>query len=114
MLTVHYTGAVISGVNARRGTIIDSEVHKDEFTAMAEVALNDIFGYSSQLRGATQGKGKFSIEYKVRALSAFLIADWTRGIGNHGPHHRITCQCSQMYRLSCKKHIASLCHNNKK
>ena len=46
--------------------IIDSEVREDEFTAFAEVALNDMFGYSSQLRGATQGKGEFSMEYKVR------------------------------------------------
>jgi elongation factor G len=58
-------GAVIGGLNARRGTIIDSEVREDEFTAVAEVALNDMFGYSSQLRGATQGKGEFSMEYKV-------------------------------------------------
>ena len=36
-------GAVIGGLNARRGTIIDSEVHEDEFTAVAEVALNDMF-----------------------------------------------------------------------
>jgi elongation factor G len=57
---------VIGGLNARRGTIIDSEVREDEFTAVAEVALNDMFGYSSQLRGATQGKGEFSMEYKVR------------------------------------------------
>ena len=60
-------GAVIGGLNARRGTIIDSEVREDEFTAVAEVALNDMFGYSSQLRGATQGKGEFSMEYKVRS-----------------------------------------------
>jgi len=58
-------GAVIGGLNARRGTIVDSEVREDEFTAVAEVALNDMFGYSSQLRGATQGKGEFSMEYKV-------------------------------------------------
>ena len=58
-------GAVIGGLNARRGTIIDSEVREDEFTAVAEVALNDMFGYSNQLRGATQGKGEFSMEYKV-------------------------------------------------
>jgi translation elongation factor EF-G len=57
---------VIGDLNARRGTIIDSEVREDEFTAVAEVALNDMFGYSSQLRGATQGKGEFSMEYKVR------------------------------------------------
>jgi elongation factor G len=50
-------GAVIGGLNTRRGTIIDSEVREDEFTAIAEVALNDMFGYSNQLRGSTQGKG---------------------------------------------------------
>ena len=57
---------MIGGLNARRGTIVDSEVREDEFTAVAEVALNDMFGYSSQLRGATQGKGEFSMEYKVK------------------------------------------------
>lgn len=80
------TGSVIGGLNTRRGTIIDSEVREDEFTAVAEVALNDMFGYSNQLRGSTQGKGapltcilpsaassdatsdvtgEFSMEYKV-------------------------------------------------
>ncbi|KAK6985242.1 elongation factor G, mitochondrial, partial [Favolaschia claudopus] len=62
---------VIGGLNTRRGTIVDSEVRDDEFTAIAEVALNEMFGYSNQLRGATQGKGnvvvfsgEFSMEYK--------------------------------------------------
>ncbi|KAN0137586.1 P-loop containing nucleoside triphosphate hydrolase protein [Lactarius tabidus] len=61
---VEFQSAMIGGLNARRGTIIDSEVREDEFTAVAEVALNDMFGYSSQLRGGTQGKGEFSMEYK--------------------------------------------------
>ncbi|KAJ6499416.1 elongation factor G, mitochondrial [Mycena sanguinolenta] len=56
---------VIGGLNTRRGTIVDSEVRDDEFTAIADVALNDMFGYSNQLRGATQGKGEFSMEYKT-------------------------------------------------
>ncbi|KAF8210107.1 elongation factor G, mitochondrial [Mycena galopus ATCC 62051] len=56
---------VIGGLNTRRGTIQDSEVRDDEFTAIADVALNDMFGYSNQLRGATQGKGEFSMEYKM-------------------------------------------------
>ncbi|KAJ6557188.1 elongation factor G, mitochondrial [Mycena sp. CBHHK59/15] len=56
---------VIGGLNTRRGTIVDSEVREDEFTAIADVALNDMFGYSNQLRGTTQGKGEFSMEYKT-------------------------------------------------
>ncbi|EPQ53135.1 elongation factor G, mitochondrial [Gloeophyllum trabeum ATCC 11539] len=62
---IEFQSAVIGGLNSRRGTIIDSEVREDEFTCIAEVALNDMFGYSSQLRGATQGKGEFSMEYKT-------------------------------------------------
>ena len=73
-------GAVIGGLNQRRGTIIDSEVREDEFTAIAEVALNDMFGYSSQLRGATQGKGEFSMEYKVCSnFSLSKYINWTDG-----------------------------------
>ncbi|KIL60069.1 hypothetical protein M378DRAFT_84328 [Amanita muscaria Koide BX008] len=59
-----FQSQVIGSLNTRRGTIIDSEVRDDEFTVTAEVALNDMFGYSNQLRGATQGKGEFSMEYK--------------------------------------------------
>ena len=61
-----FLGAVIGSLNTRRGTIIESEVREDEFTCVAEVALNDMFGYSNTLRGSTQGKGEFTMEYKVR------------------------------------------------
>ncbi|EJD00585.1 elongation factor G, mitochondrial [Fomitiporia mediterranea MF3/22] len=64
---VEFQSNVIGGITSRRGTILDSEVRDDEFTVTAEVALNDMFGYSSQLRGQTQGKGEFSMEYKTHA-----------------------------------------------
>lgn len=64
---VEFQGAVIGALNQRKGTIEDTEVREDEFTLMAEVALNDMFGYSSQLRGLTQGKGEYSMELKTYA-----------------------------------------------
>lgn len=64
---VEFQSNVIGGITSRRGTILDSEVRDDEFSVTAEVALNDMFGYSSQLRGQTQGKGEFSMEYKTHA-----------------------------------------------
>jgi len=60
---VEFQGNVIGGLNSRRGMIVDTEVRDDEFTVTAEVCLNDMFGYSSVLRGMTQGKGEFSMEY---------------------------------------------------
>ncbi|KAL7419735.1 Elongation factor G, mitochondrial [Cryptotrichosporon argae] len=64
---LEFQGTVIGAINQRKGTIVDTEVRDDEFTLTAEVALNDMFGYSSQLRGMTQGKGEFSMEYKTHA-----------------------------------------------
>lgn len=64
---VEFQGAVIGALNQRKGTIEDTEVREDEFTLTAEVSLNDMFGYSSQLRGLTQGKGEYSMELKTYA-----------------------------------------------
>lgn len=61
---IEFQGSVIGAMNQRKGTIIDTEVRDDEFTLIAEVSLNDMFGYSSQLRGMTAGKGEFTMEYK--------------------------------------------------
>ena len=63
---VEFQGNVIGAINQRKGTIIDTEVRDDEFTLTAEVALNDMFGYSSQLRGMTQGKGQSWVHFRFR------------------------------------------------
>ncbi|KAI8369491.1 translation elongation factor G [Radiomyces spectabilis] len=59
-----FQGAVIGGLNKRKGTVVDTDVQEDYFNVTADVPLNDMFGYSTELRSATQGKGEFSMEYK--------------------------------------------------
>jgi elongation factor G len=59
-----FQGAVIGQLNQRRGAIISTEKHETYVQALAEVPLADMFGYSTDLRSATQGKGEFSMEFK--------------------------------------------------
>jgi elongation factor G len=63
---IEFQGNVIGALNQRKGTIIDTEMRDDEFTLEAEVALNDMFGYSGQLRGLTQGKGELILAFTCR------------------------------------------------
>ncbi|KAJ3414667.1 Elongation factor G, mitochondrial [Chytridiales sp. JEL 0842] len=61
---VEYQGNVIGLLNKRKGTINDSEVRDEYVEVNAEVPLNEMFGFSTDLRSLTQGKGEFSMEYK--------------------------------------------------
>ena len=63
VIPVEFQGAVVSQVNRRKGLIMDSEQQGDEVVIQANIPLNNMFGYSNELRSATQGKGTFSMEY---------------------------------------------------
>ena len=51
---IEFQGAVIGSLNKRKGTILDTEIHEDYFIVNADVTLNSMFGYASELRGATE------------------------------------------------------------
>jgi elongation factor G len=52
-----FQGSIIGGLNKRRAIIHDTEMGPDEFTVTCDVTLNEMFGYSTDLRASTQGKG---------------------------------------------------------
>ncbi len=58
------TGDVISDLNARRGKILSMEAKGAAWQVIdAEVPLSSMFGYSTDLRSRTQGRGNFSMEF---------------------------------------------------
>ena len=59
-----YLGDVIGQMNSRRGMIQGMEIRPGNAQAVnAMVPLGEMFGYATQLRSATQGRGVFSMEF---------------------------------------------------
>ena len=61
-----FQGTVVAGINRRMGLIQNSDMNDDgsSIKLSADVPLANMFGYSTELRSQTQGKGEFSMEYK--------------------------------------------------
>jgi elongation factor G len=58
-----FQGTVQGDLSKRRGFLLGSDM-RDEYTVIiAEVPLAEMFGYSTDLRSATQGKAGFSMEF---------------------------------------------------
>jgi len=71
-----YLGDVMGQVNSRRGLIQGIEVRPGNAQAMrAMVPLAEMFGYATQLRSATQGRGVFSMEFDHYAPVSQSVAE---------------------------------------
>ncbi len=62
-----FQGTVVGQLNQRRGIIESTETADNYVTAIALVPLSAMFGYSTDLRSATQGKGEFTMEFNKYA-----------------------------------------------
>ncbi len=58
-----FQGSVMGQINQRRGIIVNSQTNEGYAVIEAEVPLSEMFGYSTDLRSATQGKGEFTMEF---------------------------------------------------
>ncbi len=58
-----YQGPATGQINQRRGVITGTTSFEGNVVIEAEVPLTEMFGYSTDLRSATKGKGEFSMEF---------------------------------------------------
>lgn len=58
-----YLGSVVGDLNARGGRILNMEARADSQVIRAKVPLAQMFGYSTALRSASQGRASYSMEY---------------------------------------------------
>jgi len=71
-----YLGDVMGQLNGRRGLIQGMDVRPGNAQSIrAMVPLAEMFGYATQLRSATQGRGVFSMEFDHYAPVAKSVAD---------------------------------------
>ncbi len=58
-----FTGAVVGDLNSRRGKVQNMEPRGNIQAVRAEVPLAEMFGYATDLRSFTQGRGSFNMEF---------------------------------------------------
>ena len=96
-----YFGAVQADLLSKRGLITDCRVHGNMRVVDAKVPLVELFGYSSDIRSLTAGRGSFTMEpltyervpdqvakgdsllrlgQKMKNFSRFFLGRWLTGI----------------------------------
>ncbi len=81
-----YVGDVLGDLNSRRAQIGDMEMRSDLFQVIhATVPLSEMFGYATDLRSMTQGRGTFTMEFEHYAqLPEQRMLELTGGFGLAG------------------------------
>lgn len=70
-----YTGAVTSSLCSKRGRIVDMESRAKTSILAAYVPLAEMFGYASELRNSTSGRGEFSMHFERYEAVPYSIAE---------------------------------------
>jgi len=70
-----YMGSVNGDLSSRRGVILGMEDAPAGKIIKAEVPLAEMFGYSTSLRSATQGRANYTMEFKKYAAAPSNVAE---------------------------------------
>ncbi len=70
-----FQGAVMGSLNQRRGIILGTQDEGPMCAIEAQVPLAEMFGYSTVLRSATQGKAQFTMEFATYRRVPKALAD---------------------------------------
>jgi elongation factor G len=70
-----YMGNVNGDLSSRRGMIQEMEDSPSGKVIKAEVPLSEMFGYSTSLRSATQGRANYTMEFKKYAPVPVNVAE---------------------------------------
>lgn len=58
-----YLGSVMGDVSSRRGQIRDQEERQNAIAVRAFIPLSEMFGYATDLRSFTQGRGSYTMQF---------------------------------------------------
>jgi elongation factor G len=70
-----HQGAIAGDINRRRGLIMEMANEKGRSSIKAQIPLANLFGYTTDLRGATSGTASFSMEFSHYAPVREDLAD---------------------------------------
>ncbi|MDX2136587.1 MAG: elongation factor G [Chloroflexota bacterium] len=71
-----YTGTIVGDISSRRGIIAGMEPRGAGSTSVrSNVPLGEMFGYATQVRNMTQGRGSFTMEFEKYSVAPQSIAD---------------------------------------
>ncbi|MBE5763585.1 MAG: elongation factor G [Clostridiales bacterium] len=70
-----YLGTVLGTISGRRGNIKTTEDRNGIQVVDADVPLGEMFGYATELRGSTQGRGNFSMQFSHYAEVPKSVAE---------------------------------------
>ncbi len=70
-----YTGTIVGDLSSRRGVIGGMEPRAGATAVRANVPLAEMFGYATQVRNMTQGRGSFTMEFEKYSVAPNNIAE---------------------------------------